>query len=279
MGAEASEGEAPGARLRVVSANLLRGGVDPGWLRELVSALRADVVALQEATPEHVEALSEQLPHSSLHKGRAGEFHSALALRHPARERGELPFSWRPAPWARLDPASWPGLSRGLDLVAVHVAAPHIYWGAVGYSFWLRAQQLRVLERRLEEWIGPATKTGAPAGGGAASAAAGAVAGGEGAPVSSGSGSGSGRTVVLGDFNATPIWGVYRRVARQMSDAAVVVGQRRGRPVEPTWWLRTTGRRRLRLDHAFTHGVTPHDLQVVDLRDSDHSALVLDLPA
>ena len=89
---------------------------------------------------------------------------------------------------------------------------------------------------------------------------------------------GSHASVLIGDFNATPLWPVYRRLAPLFSDAAIAVAQQLGRPVEPTWG-RIGGRRWLRIDHAFTRGVEHRDFQVLALPDSDHSAIVVDLEA
>lgn len=228
----------------MVSANLFNGRVDPDWLLELVVGLRADVVALQEAEPRHYETLARALPHGAFHEGPRSSG-MGLCLRHPPAEARMIPLAWRPAPWMRLSPAAWPGLSRPLDVVAVHIAAPHVYTPP-GYGFWLRRRQMQQLEAHFDAHVHPGD------------AAA---------------------TVVVGDFNATPLWPVYRRMAGHLSDAAVVAAQRRGRPAQPTWGAIRRGPRLLRIDHVFTRGIEAHDVHVVDLAGSDHSALVVDLPA
>jgi endonuclease/exonuclease/phosphatase family metal-dependent hydrolase len=224
--------------LRVVSANLRNGSVDPVWLRELVQALQADAVALQEADPPHFEALSSELPHGHFEPGK-DHTGMGIALRGPA-EMSLLPLAWRNAYQARLDPGGWPKLKRPLTILNLHIAAPHVYLPPL-YGFILRGRQVRQLEAHFE------------------------------AAFDSSHG-----TLVLGDFNATPLWPVYRRIARHFSDAAIAVAQRLGRPVEPTWGL-PNGRRLLRIDHAFTRGVEPSEFQVVALPNSDHSAIVVDL--
>jgi len=226
--------------LRLVSANLRNGRVDPGWLRELILALRADVVALQEADPPHFEALSAELPHGCFEPGE-GHTGMGIALRNEA-ETAALPLAWRSAQRARLEPVHWPRLSRPLELVNVHIAAPHVYLPPL-YGFILRGRQVRQLEAHFDR---PEDDRDA--------------------------------SVLIGDFNATPLWPVYRRLAPLFSDAAIAVAQQRGRPVEPTWG-RPGGRRWLRIDHAFTRGVEHLDFQVLALPDSDHSAVVVDLEA
>ena len=226
--------------MRIVSANLQNGKVDPVWLRDLVQAMHADGVVLQEADPPHFEALSVDLPHGRFEPG---EHHTGMgiALRSPA-ETTAIPLAWRCAQQARLDPADWPKLSRPLAIVNLHIAAPHVYLPPF-YGLILRGRQVRQLEAHFD------------------------------AAFDSSHG-----TLVIGDFNATPIWPVYRRIAPQFTDAAIAVAQQRGRPLEPTWgW--PSARRFLRVDHAFTRGVAHIDFQVVALPGSDHSAIVVDLAA
>ena len=224
--------------MRIVSANLRNGRVDPAWLRELVQALRADVLALQEADAPHFEAVSSELPHGCFEPGE-GHTGMGIALRNDA-ETGALALTWRSAQRAWLDPVHWPKLARPLELVNAHIAAPHVYLPPL-YGFILRGRQVRQLAAHFE----------APS-------------------------DGSHASVLIGDFNATPLWPVYRRLAPLFSDAAIAVAQQLGRPVEPTWG-RIGGRRWLRIDHAFTRGVEHRDFQVLALPDSDHSALVVDL--
>jgi endonuclease/exonuclease/phosphatase (EEP) superfamily protein YafD len=131
-------------------------------------------------------------------------------------------------------------------VIGVHIAAPHVYLPP-GYGFWLRRQQVQALEAHFDE-------------------------------VFEGDDDGDGRgTLMLGDFNATPLWPVYRRLSAHFTDAAIAVGQRLGRPARPSWGTRPGGPRLFRIDHAFTRGVHARELQVVPIAGSDHSAVVVDL--
>lgn len=78
--------------------------------------------------------------------------------------------------------------------------------------------------------------------------------------------------VIVGDFNATPLWPAYRRIAEVIQDASLVVGSPR-RTWGPTWRMP----RLLRIDHAFIEGVVPFSAKTRRIRGADHSALVLDL--
>ena len=73
------------------------------------------------------------------------------------------------------------------------------------------------------------------------------------------------------------MWPVYRRMASRMEDAARTLAQREGRPPEPTWGPRPSGRAILRIDHAFVEGVAPQRFRVVPIEGSDHRAIVLDI--
>lgn len=81
----------------------------------------------------------------------------------------------------------------------------------------------------------------------------------------------SGRLLV-GDFNSSPAWPLYRRLRRASTDAAIAAGTA-CRTWGPTWWFP----RLLRIDHAFVNGLIPLATHRVAIRGADHSALVVDL--
>lgn len=83
--------------------------------------------------------------------------------------------------------------------------------------------------------------------------------------------------IVAGDFNASPAWGVYRRLAGRFGDAARVVAAAQGRRPARTWGPTPRSPRMLRIDHVFTEQVRPIDVQVVKIPGSDHCGLLVDL--
>ena len=82
---------------------------------------------------------------------------------------------------------------------------------------------------------------------------------------------------VLGDFNATPAWPLYRVVAEQLEDLALTHARNRDARTARTWARWVGGPPLLRIDHCFGSGVQVDDFQVVAIRGSDHSGLVVDL--
>ncbi len=133
---------------------------------------------------------------------------------------------------ARLDPGDWPGLGRSFEVVDVHFANP------VGWPIWrelaARRRQLRALVDHL-------------------------------------AGSDLDRAVA-GDFNASPMWPVYRRMRMLMTDAAAATGSLRR-----TWRPYGLGPPLLRIDHVFVSGVQPLRTETVNIPGSDHLAVVADL--
>lgn len=78
--------------------------------------------------------------------------------------------------------------------------------------------------------------------------------------------------VIVGDMNATPLWPAYRQLSGLGTDAARATGDAR-RTWAPRWWIP----RLLRIDHAFVSELEPRRAQVVPVRGSDHSGLLIDL--
>jgi len=221
--------------VRVFSGNLWWGRADPDGLVDLIRRNRIDVFAAQELGFENAEAISSELPFGALEPGKS--FHGmGIALRHPAHF-SQIPLYHRPARRVVLDPAEWEGLSRPLDLVNVHIQAPHAMRPFP--SVLVRHRQMSGLERFFEE-------------------------------------NPSDARLVVGDYNATPLWSVYRRMARLFSDGAIQSAQREGRPVERTWGPTAESPRMLRIDHAMVRGLMVENFQVVDIPGSDHSGLVFD---
>ncbi len=226
-----------GSHLRVFSGNLMNGRADPEAFADLVRHSDADVVAVQELSPEQARALDRVLPHGRLEPAR--DFNGmGIAVRHPA-EFDRLPLAGRDARIARLDPADWPALTGALEIVNVHIAAPT--WCM---NDWVRILRRRVQIRGLLEYL---DRTPGQA------------------------------RAVLGDFNATPAWPVYRVVAKRLEDLALTHARSRDAKPARTWARWIGGPPLLRIDHCFGSGVRVDDFQVVAIRGSDHSGLVVDL--
>jgi endonuclease/exonuclease/phosphatase family metal-dependent hydrolase len=84
--------------------------------------------------------------------------------------------------------------------------------------------------------------------------------------------------IVVGDFNATPAWPLYWRMASQFTDAAVAVAMQSGRRTQRTWGPGPDAPRLLRIDHGFvSNGMRVDEFLVVPVRGSDHSAIVMDV--
>jgi endonuclease/exonuclease/phosphatase family metal-dependent hydrolase len=226
-----------GSHLRVFSGNLMNGRADPEAFADLVRHSDADVVAVQELSPEQARALDRVLPHGRLEPAR--NFNGmGIAVRHPAKF-DRVPLAGRDARIARLDPADWPALTGALEIVNVHIAAPT--WCM---NDWFRILRRRVQIRGLLEYLDRTP----------------------------------GQTrAVLGDFNATPAWPVYRVVAKRLEDLALTHARSRGAKPARTWARWIGGPPLLRIDHCFGSGVRVDDFQVVAIRGSDHSGLVVDL--
>ena len=78
--------------------------------------------------------------------------------------------------------------------------------------------------------------------------------------------------VVVGDFNSSPIWPLYRQIAANATDAAVAAGT-----AQATWGYFSWSPAMLRIDHAFVQGAVPLATRPVRIAGSDHRALVVDL--
>ncbi len=160
-----------------------------------------------------------------------------IAARRPLPVR-TLPFPGDQAFAATLAPGDWPGLRRPLEIINVHFAAPH------HLPFWRplrrRAAQLRALTDHCN------VQPSAP-------------------------------RMSSGDFNASPRWPLYRRLAEHFTDAALEVANRAGATPRPTWGPWRNAPKVLRIDHAFVSGIEVVDFRTVPVHGSDHSAIVVDV--
>ena len=79
--------------------------------------------------------------------------------------------------------------------------------------------------------------------------------------------------VVAGDFNASPAWPAYKRVAAHFEDLVLAADP----DPAPTWAWRPRWPRMLRIDHVFGVGVQSTRVEVIPVDGSDHAAIVIDL--
>lgn len=88
---------------------------------------------------------------------------------------------------------------------------------------------------------------------------------------------GGGPTLVAGDFNASPRWAAYRRMASRFDDLVDRWAESEGTNAGRTWAWRPGWPLLLRIDHVFGQGVEALNVEVVPIRGTDHRALVVDL--
>jgi endonuclease/exonuclease/phosphatase (EEP) superfamily protein YafD len=222
-------------KLRLMTANLWARRADPDALADTLASLQPDVLAVQELGHEQAEAIASVLPHGRL-EPRHDFDGMGIALRRPA-EVAALPLEKRAARIARLDPDAWPGLEREVEIVNVHVLAPH------AYPLWRTLPTRRGQVRRLARWLDENPHDA---------------------------------RVVCGDMNATPAWPAYRRLAERLRDVVHHHATRAGERPPRTWGPWHGAPRLLRIDHVFASGGQVLDLQAVPVAGSDHTALVVD---
>ncbi len=229
----------PGGAIRLLTANLYAERAHPERIAELLAALAVDVACFQELGARQASAIARVLPHGKLEPGASRRDHDGMgiAARRPlATSRLALPR--RDARRAELAPSEWPELGEGLELVNLHIQAPHVFpqWRSLA----LRRAQLAALLPHLDARPNAAR-------------------------------------VICGDFNATPLWPVYRALAARASDLAHEHAAQRSERAAPTWGPWPGAPRLLRIDHVLGSGVLAAGIQVIPLDGGDHSAVVTDL--
>ena len=83
--------------------------------------------------------------------------------------------------------------------------------------------------------------------------------------------------MVVGDFNATPLWPAYRIVSGVLNDGVADWATTNGRTPERTWSYRAWTPPLLRIDHAFVKGLSFNDVRTRRVAGSDHRALIVDV--
>ena len=160
-----------------------------------------------------------------------------IALRNPAKLT-TLQMPQKDGQVAVLEPDDWPTLNEPLEIVNLHFAAPGPR--RIASQLAARRRQLAAFEKYVGETP-------------------------------------SRPRLVVGDMNSTPLWPLYRRLARQFDDAHRLVAKQFRRAPRRTWGPTHNWPRLLRIDHVFTHAVEVSDLWVVPIAGSDHSGVIFDL--
>lgn len=222
--------------IRVLSCNLFRGRADAAALEDIVGDRGIDVVCAQEVSVALAGRLAAMLPHGDVAQDRALRG-NAVACRYPVAAR-RIPIPRRSGCVVRLAPPAWPGITRPIEIVNVHIAAPHL-WPYFPRRVRRHAQLETLLaDRRLSQEEPQA---------------------------------------IIGDFNASPCWPVYRRMAARYADAALA--DRPGVMAGPTWpRLTALGLDGLlRIDHCFLRGLDVRSCTTLRIPGSDHLGLLVEL--
>ncbi|WP_218005896.1 endonuclease/exonuclease/phosphatase family protein [Actinomadura hibisca] len=130
--------DARGPELRVLASNLAYGQVPAADLLNLVRSTKADVLTLQELTPDAVAALekagiAKELPHRVLHDER-GASGTGVYARHPLREQPPIRIGFTQTRATMTVPGAPP-----VEVVSVHPCAPSIPAAARCWKAGLRA--------------------------------------------------------------------------------------------------------------------------------------------
>jgi endonuclease/exonuclease/phosphatase (EEP) superfamily protein YafD len=147
-------------------------------------------------------------------------------------EISRLPMTYRSGWRLRIDGTGCPGLDRPFELVNIHLANP------LGWPWFRSVKNRRYQLDALLAHTDASQMT----------------------------------RVVVGDFNATPAWPAYRRMAARFTDGAVVTGT-----AQPTWRFQGRTPPLLRIDHAFGNGVSFFHTDVVEIPGADHLGVVVDV--
>lgn len=221
-------------RVRVLTANLRGRRLDLAAFARVLDDVDPDVVAVQEASADTAALVTGRFDHHRI-EVYSQQLRGGIAMRFPATfER--LPFGDRSAWSATVEPADWGDPGRHLQLLAVHVSNP------VQQPMWRSLSARRMQLGTIEEHLTSLARNDRPV------------------------------VAVLGDFNASPAWPLYRRMSDRLTDAAVAAGT-----ASRTWRPNGWGPPLLRIDHVFVDGLRATETRTVDLPGSDHLGVVADL--
>ncbi len=119
--------------LRILTLNCWNGRAHSDAIARFLVERSVDVACLQELTPAQAGAVHEVLPFGKLEPG-IDHCGMGIAARFSA-EVQHLPLPQRDAQVTNLDPAAWPQLPASLQVVNLHIRAPHTRpWHAAAVS-------------------------------------------------------------------------------------------------------------------------------------------------
>lgn len=223
--------------IRILNCNLQRGRADSAALQDIVTTEAVDVVCAQELSRDLATMLARILPHNNLHYDRS-QWANGIAARLPT-EILPLELPVRDACIARLTPDNWPVVPRTLEIVNVHISAPHT-WPYFPRSVRRRDQMDLLLQNR-----GACLDT---------------------------------PQAVVGDFNASPIWPVYKKMLESYKDG-IQEAAGAEQIAKPTWpYIPQLGLRGLiRIDHVFLRHLSARNARRIEIPGTDHLAIIVDV--
>lgn len=223
--------------VRILNCNLQGGRANAAALQDIVASESVDLVCAQELSHDLATMLAEILPHNNMQHDRIHRA-NGIAARYPIRILPlELPA--RDGWIARLTPGSWPAIPRTLEVVNVHISAPHT-WPYFPRSI-RRREQLDLLLRNRRACLDTPH-------------------------------------AVVGDFNASPAWPVYRNMLELYKDGMQEAAGAE-RSASPTWpYIPRLGLRGLiRIDHMFLRHLSCSNARRVEIPGTDHLGIMLDI--
>lgn len=163
---------------------------------------------------------------------------NAIAARQPIAI-SEIRMPRRSAWAANLAPEHWPGLARNIEVINIHVSGPHT-WPYFPNRVRRRLQIEALLDYHRHQNNVP--------------------------------------HAVVGDFNSSPAWPLYRQMAASLEDAALIADERPAQPGSTWPCVPKLGVRGwLRIDHCFLWQLHATRLQHVIVSGSDHMGIVIDV--
>jgi endonuclease/exonuclease/phosphatase family metal-dependent hydrolase len=131
--------------VRLMTANLLKGGATAESLYDVLTEIKPDILAVQELTAAVAPVLRDEFPHHQLTIEPEGPG-VGMAARRPVSWE-ELPMTGRSAVVATLQPADWPEFTGPVEVIAIHLTNPIA--GFPWTTTRARRGQLMAIERRL----------------------------------------------------------------------------------------------------------------------------------